>query len=34
MVKEDLLTFDGKPLLPDRVAGNVPYELTQLDQDL
>jgi SNF2 family DNA or RNA helicase len=28
MVKEDLLTFDGKPLFPERVAQTVPYELT------
>jgi SNF2 family DNA or RNA helicase len=34
MVKEDLLTFDGKPLFPERIAETVPYELTQLEQDL
>jgi superfamily II DNA or RNA helicase len=28
MMKEDLLTFDGKPLFPERVAQTVPYELT------
>ena len=34
MVKEDLLTFDGRPLFPDRIAETVPYELTALEQDL
>jgi superfamily II DNA or RNA helicase len=34
MVKEDLLTFDGKPLFPERVAQTVPYELTELEKDL
>ena len=34
MVKEDLLTFDGKPLFPERIAETVPYELTDLEQDL
>lgn len=34
MVKEDLLTFDGKPLFPERIAQTVPYELTELEQDL
>jgi len=34
MVKEDLLTFDGKPLFPERIAETVPYELTPLEQDL
>jgi SNF2 family DNA or RNA helicase len=34
MVKEDLLTFEGKPLFPERVAETVPYELTELEQDL
>jgi len=28
MVKEDLLTFDGRPLFPERIAETVPYELT------
>lgn len=28
MVKEDLLTFEGRPLFPERVAETVPYELT------
>jgi superfamily II DNA or RNA helicase len=27
-VKEELLTFEGKPLFPERVAETVPYELT------
>lgn len=34
MVKEDLLTFEGKPLFPERIAQTVPYELTELEQDL
>jgi superfamily II DNA or RNA helicase len=34
MVKEDLLTFEGKPLFPDRTAQTVPYELTALEQEL
>ncbi|WP_396910169.1 helicase-related protein [Mycolicibacterium sp.] len=34
MVKEDLLTFDGKKLFPERRAETVPYELTALEQDL
>jgi superfamily II DNA or RNA helicase len=34
MVKEDLLTFDGKPLFTERIAETVPYELTELEQDL
>lgn len=34
MVKEDLLTFDGKPLFPDRIAETVPYELTALEYSL
>ena len=33
-VKEDLLTFDGKPLFPERIAQTVPYELTEEEQDL
>ena len=28
MVKEDLLTFEGKKLFPERIAETVPYELT------
>jgi superfamily II DNA or RNA helicase len=34
MVKEDLLTFDGKPLFPERIAETVPYELTEEERDL
>ncbi len=34
MVKEDLLTFEGKPLFPERIAETVPYELTPAEQDL
>ncbi|MFD0206564.1 MULTISPECIES: helicase-related protein [Saccharothrix] len=34
MVKEDLLTFDGRPLFPERIAQTVPYELTAEEQDL
>lgn len=34
MVKEDLLTFDGRKLFPERIAETVPYELTALEQDL
>jgi superfamily II DNA or RNA helicase len=34
MVKEDLLTFEGKKLFTERVAQTVPYELTELEQDL
>jgi len=34
MVKEDLLTFDGKPLFPERIVQTVPYELSELEQDL
>ncbi|MDT0300609.1 helicase-related protein [Streptomonospora wellingtoniae] len=34
MVKEDLLTFEGKQLFPERVAETVPYELTELENDL
>ncbi|MGM0931146.1 MAG: helicase-related protein [Actinomycetota bacterium] len=34
MIKEDLLTFEGKPLFPERIAETVPYELTELEQDL
>ena len=30
MVKEDLLTFEGKKLFPERIAETVPYELTAL----
>ena len=34
MVKEDLLTFEGKQLFPERIAETVPYELTALEHDL
>lgn len=34
MVKEDLLTFEGKPLFPERIAETVPYELTEIERDL
>lgn len=34
MVKEDLLTFEGKKLFPERIAETVPYELTELEYDL
>lgn len=34
VIKEDLLTFDGRPLFPDRVAQTVPYELTDAEQSL
>ncbi|MEL4506017.1 helicase-related protein [Luteococcus sp. H138] len=34
MVKEQLLTFEGKPLFPERIAETVPYELTPDEQEL
>ncbi|QAY71610.1 helicase-related protein [Xylanimonas protaetiae] len=34
MVKEDLLTFEGRRLFPERVAETVPYELTAAEHDL
>ena len=34
MVKEDLLTFEGKKLFPERIAETVPYELTALEYEL
>ncbi|MFC7360146.1 helicase-related protein [Nocardioides astragali] len=34
MVKEDLLTFEGKKLFPERIAETVPYELTALEYNL
>lgn len=34
MVKEDLLTFEGKKLFPERIAETVPYELTEAERDL
>lgn len=34
MVKEELLTFEGKRLFPERIAETVPYELTAREYDL
>lgn len=34
MIKEDLLTFEGRKLFPERLAETVPYELTALEYDL
>jgi superfamily II DNA or RNA helicase len=34
MVKEDLLTLDGRRLFPERIAETVPYELTATELDL
>lgn len=34
MVKEELLTFEGKKLFPERRAETVPYELTELEYTL
>jgi len=34
MVKEELLTFDGRKLFPERVAESIPYELTDLENEL
>ena len=34
MVKEDLLTFDGRPLFPERRAYTVAYELSDAEQEL
>ncbi|NKZ77521.1 DUF3883 domain-containing protein [Rhodococcus hoagii] len=34
MVKEELLTFDGKPLFPERIAETVPYQLSDAEQHL
>ncbi|MEV0034058.1 helicase-related protein [Nocardia sp. NPDC050793] len=34
MVKEDLLTFEGKKLFPERIAETVPYQLTALEYEL
>ena len=34
MIKEDLLTFEGKKLFPERIAETVPYELTSLEYEL
>ncbi|WP_442914162.1 helicase-related protein [Kribbella sp. NBC_00359] len=34
MIKEDLLTFEGRKLFPERIAETVPYELTALEYEL
>ncbi len=34
MIKEELLTFEGTPLFPERVAETVPYDLTDGELDL
>jgi len=34
MVKEELLTFEGKPLFPERRAYTVPYALSGAEQEL
>jgi superfamily II DNA or RNA helicase len=34
MVKEELLTFDGRPLFPERRAYTVPYPLSDAEQEL
>jgi superfamily II DNA or RNA helicase len=34
MIKEELLTFEGKPLFPERIAETVPYELSGAERDL
>ncbi|WP_020385144.1 helicase-related protein [Kribbella catacumbae] len=34
MVKEDLLTFEGKKLFPERIAQTVPYELSAIEYNL
>ncbi len=34
MIKEDLLTFEGKPLFPERRADTLRYELSPPEQDL
>lgn len=34
MVKEELLTFEGKPLFPERIAETVPYELSPGEREL
>lgn len=34
MLKEDLLTFEGRRLFPERIATTVPYELTAAEQTL
>ncbi len=34
MVKEELLTFDGTPLFPERIAQTVPYTLSPAEREL
>ncbi|MBM7367770.1 helicase-related protein [Gordonia hydrophobica] len=34
MVKEELLTFEGKPLFPERIAETVPYDLSDGEAEL
>ena len=34
MLKEELLTLEGKRLFPERVAQTVPYRLTALESEL
>ena len=34
MIKEELLTFEGKPLFPPRIAFTVPYKLSDLELNL
>lgn len=34
MVKEELLTFEGRPLFPERIAETVPYTLSEPERDL
>jgi hypothetical protein len=33
-VKEELLTFDGRPLFPERQATTLPFELSPAEMDL
>ncbi|WP_161896306.1 helicase-related protein [Gordonia spumicola] len=34
MIKEELLTFEGRPLFPERIAETVPYELSDAEAEL
>ncbi|MFN3267449.1 MAG: DEAD/DEAH box helicase, partial [Deinococcales bacterium] len=34
MVKENLLTFESKPLFPERIANTIPYQLSELESCL
>jgi len=34
MIKEQLLTFEGKPLFPQRIANTVPYQLSEGEKSL